>query len=55
MQNKGLIQYKWKNGVYDLKDMCELVQREEISEQDFFDITRYYYAVVIEQYNFDNI
>lgn len=39
----GLIKYYWESGSFSLKDMMLLVQKEIISQEDFFDITRLSY------------
>lgn len=36
----SLIQYKWQMGIYEIKDMVQLVKDGIINEQDFFSITR---------------
>lgn len=46
MESFSLIKYKWESGVYTLKEMIQLVKQQELSQQQFFDITRY---------NYDNI
>lgn len=33
--------YKWQHGIYDLKDMIKLVEENIISQEDFFEITRF--------------
>ena len=35
-----LIKYKWQMGIYEIKDMVQLVKDGIINEQDFFSITR---------------
>ena len=41
MEDKSLISYKWEQGIYELKDMIQLVQQGIINEDQFFEITRY--------------
>ena len=41
MESVSVIQYKWKVGVYDLKDMIKMVKDGIINKDEFFDITRY--------------
>lgn len=38
-----LIKYKWQTGVYRIQDMIELVKKEMINKEEFFNITRYNY------------
>lgn len=42
------IQEKWNCGAYELIDMINLVKKEKISKQDFFQITRYNYDGVLK-------
>lgn len=51
MESTGIIQYKWKVGVYDLKDMVKMVKDGVINKYDFFNITRYYFDSVVESNN----
>lgn len=51
MESTGIIQYKWKVGVYDLKDMVKMVKDGIISKYDFFNITRYHFDSVVESNN----
>ena len=45
-ESLDLVKFKWDAGVYDLSDMCILVDNHIITEEDFHTITRYnYYAV----------
>ena len=48
MESVSVIQYKWKVGVYDLKDMIKMVKDGIIDKYEFFDITRYNYDGVTE-------
>lgn len=50
MESLQLIQYKYHNGVYDLKDMIKLVEKQIISKQQFFEVTRYNFDGVIKNY-----
>lgn len=43
MESYTLIKYKWDRGVYDLEKMKQLVQKNEITKEEFFEITRYTY------------
>lgn len=43
-----LIQEKWNLGVYGLIDMMNLVKKEKISKEEFFDITRYNYDGILK-------
>lgn len=49
MENLAILQYKWDTGVYGLKELSELVQLKEITEKDFFEITRYNYKSIQEE------
>lgn len=49
MEDIILIEYKWNHGIYELKDMIELVKNQKITKQEFFDITRYNYDGVIKR------
>ena len=46
MESKEMIMYKWENGVYNLQDLINLVKNNQITQQDFFKITRFNYAAV---------
>ena len=48
MEDISLIRYKWEQGVYGLKEMVNLVRKNVINEEEFFDITRYVYSGVVE-------
>jgi hypothetical protein len=47
MESFEMIKYKWENGIYDLTHMINLVIFEEISKEQFFEITRFNYDGVI--------
>ena len=49
MENLTILQYKWDTGVYGLEELSELVQSKEITEKDFFEITRYNYKSIQEE------
>lgn len=49
IDKNNLIRYKWESGVYRLKEMIELVKKEKITQQQFFDITRYNYNGVVKE------
>ncbi len=51
MEERTLIEHKWKNGTYQLKDMVQLVRDKVITEQEFFYITRFNFYGVVETYN----
>ena len=36
-----LLQFLWDSGSYDLSNMIDLVLDKQITEEDFFEITRY--------------
>ena len=46
MEDKNIITYKWDHGVYSLEDLIILVKYNQISPEEFFEITRYNYAAV---------
>lgn len=41
-QTVNIIKYKWDYGVYSLADMMKKVKKGQITEEDFFNITRYH-------------
>lgn len=49
LQSINVIKYKWEHGAYNLEDMIELVKKENITKEDFFTITRYYYDKILEK------
>lgn len=49
MENLAILQYKWDTGVYGLEELSKLVQLKEITEKDFFEITRYNYKSIQEE------
>ena len=51
MNNESLklIQYKWQRGVYTIQKMVQKVQKKELTEEQFFDITRKSYKSMAEQ------
>lgn len=36
-----IIKYKWESGIYNLKDMVDLVLKNVITKEQFFSITRH--------------
>ena len=52
-ESLSLIKYKWEQGTYGLWRMMLLVELEMITEQDFFEITRFKYKEVFKK-NFEN-
>ena len=36
-----MVKYKWETGIYNLKDMVNLVLKNVITKEQFFSITRY--------------
>lgn len=44
--SKTLIEFYYQLGVYDVDKMIQLVKEKEISEQEFFEITRLHYKVL---------
>lgn len=48
MEDINLVKYKWEHGVYALKQMITLVQQGFLTEEDFFDITRCHYNMVLK-------
>lgn len=49
MESLIILQYKWDTGVYGLEELSKLVQSKEITEKDFFEITRYNYKSIQEE------
>lgn len=47
-EKNTLIKYKWETGAYGIKEMKQLVKDGIITENQFFDITRYYYNGIQE-------
>ena len=47
MESKEMIMYKWEHGVYNLQDLINLVKNNQITQQDFFKITRFNYAAAV--------
>ena len=47
--SKTLIEFYYQMGVYDLNKMIQLVKEEQITEKDFFDITRLNYKALVEK------
>lgn len=43
MESYYLIKYKFEMGVYSLEQMCEFVEQNLITEEDFHYITSYNY------------
>lgn len=48
MESKELINYKWQEGIYNLNYMLNLVKNKNITEEDFFNITRLNFNGVIK-------
>ena len=44
--SKTLIEFYYQLGVYSIDKMMQLVDKGEISEKEFFDITRLHYKVL---------
>ncbi len=44
--SKTLIEFYYQLGVYDVDKMIQLVEKKEITEQQFFEITRLHYKVL---------
>lgn len=49
MQSEAITEFKWNNGVYSLADMILLVKYNQLTPQQFFEITRLHYEVVKER------
>lgn len=45
-ESLSLIKHKWEQGIYDLWRMSLLVELKIITEQDFFEITRFNYKEI---------
>ena len=43
-----LLRFLWTSGSYSLNDMIDLVAEGQITDEEFFDITRYNYKGVTE-------
>lgn len=48
-ESMNIINYKWNNGVYSLKDLIILVEYKKITQKQFFEITRINYKGLIER------
>lgn len=48
MESFNLIKYKYEMGVYTLKQMCEFVEKNYISKDEFHWITDYNYDGIKE-------
>lgn len=46
--NIEIIKYQYTLGVYSLNDLIKLVKEKQITEKDFFEITRKYYWAVLK-------
>ena len=49
MEEKTLVTYKWDHGIYSLEDLIILVKYHQITPEEFFEITRYNYAVAAQE------
>ena len=47
--SRTLIEFYYQMGVYSLDKMIQLVKEEQLSEKDFFDITRLNYKALIKK------
>lgn len=47
-ESMNIINYKWNNGVYSLKDLIILVEYKKITQKQFFEITRINYKGLIK-------
>lgn len=50
MLERDIITYKWNEGVYSLQDMIILVKYNNLTPEDFFEITRLDYAAAAQKY-----
>lgn len=48
-ESMNIINYKWNNGVYSLKDLIILVEYKKITQKQFFEITRINYKGLLER------
>jgi hypothetical protein len=48
VDKNSLIKYKWEMGAYDIDDMLALVKWNQITPEEFFDITRKHYQSMVE-------
>ena len=46
MESRELINYKYQKGIYSVIHLVNLVKTNKITEQDFFDITRFNFSVM---------
>ncbi len=46
MQSLILIRHKWNSGAYSIEQMIDLVKNDNLTKQDFFNITRYKFESV---------
>lgn len=46
LESSAITTYKWDQGVYSLKDMVILVRYNQITPEQFFEITRYNYNTI---------
>lgn len=51
MENQNLIKYKWESGIYNIKDMINLVKDNVLTKEKFFEITRFSYDGIIKSHN----
>ena len=53
MESINIIQYKYKMGALSIKQLVEMEENQEISEDDFFEITRKNYQGFRQSYKMD--
>ena len=49
MSQIDLIKYKWELGAYSLQDIVNFVKNQELTSEDFFEITRFNYNAIIQK------
>lgn len=49
MKSLIFIEYLYQHGAISLEKMCKYVEDGDISEKDFYDITRLHYRVIKER------
>ena len=48
-ESQNIITYKWNEGIYSLEDLVILVKYKKLTEDQFFEITRFNYAAVVQK------
>ena len=48
-ESSDMVTYKWEQGVYSLEDLIILVKFNEITPEQFHEITGFNYAGIVEE------